>query len=76
MEPLARAKRLSGDQKDAPGSKVITSEVPDRPKRPSVKGTVKPVTTAAESDFCKGKNQRRRHESCRHGHGTSRCPSC
>jgi hypothetical protein len=51
MELLVHGKRLSGDQKGSPGSKVITSEVPDRPKRTSVKGKSKPLTTAPESDF-------------------------
>jgi hypothetical protein len=57
MEPLARAKRLSGDQRGSPGSKVITSEVPDKPKRTSVKGNVKPMTTAHESDFTNELNE-------------------
>ena len=51
MEPLARAKRLVGDQKEAPGSKVITSDVPDKPKRSSTKGSVKPKVTAHEFDL-------------------------
>jgi hypothetical protein len=57
MEPLARAKRLSGDQKDAPGSKVITSEVPDKPKRSSVKGKTKILTTAHELDLSEPDNE-------------------
>ena len=57
MEPLARAKRLSGDQKGSPGSKVITSEVSDKPKWTSVKGKSKPVTTAHESDFTNELNE-------------------
>jgi hypothetical protein len=56
MEPLARAKRLSGDQKEAPGSKVITSEVPDKPKRSSVKGKTKTLTTAHELDLSEPEN--------------------
>ena len=56
MEPLARARRLSGDQKEAPGSKVITSEVPDKPKRSSVKGKIKPLTTAHEFDLLEQEN--------------------
>ena len=58
MEPLARAKRLSGDQKEAPGNKVITSEVPDKPRRTSVKGKIKPMTTAPESDFTSAINDK------------------
>ena len=57
MEPLARAKRLVGDQKEAPSSKVITSDVPDRPKRSSTKGSVKPKVTAPEVDFSDEKNE-------------------
>ena len=56
MEPLVRAKRLSGDQKDAPGSKVITSDVPDKPKRSSVKGKTKTLTTAHELDLSEPEN--------------------
>ena len=57
MEPLARAKRLVGDQKGSPGSKVITSEVPDKPKRLSTKGGGKPKVTAPEFDFSDEKNE-------------------
>ncbi len=57
MEPLVRGRRLSGDQKGSPGSKVITSEVPDKPKRTIVKGKSKPVTTAHESDFTNELNE-------------------
>ena len=57
MEPLIRGRCLSGDQKGTPGSKVITSEVPDKPKRLSTKGNVKPKVSAHESDFCEGKNE-------------------
>ena len=47
---MARAKRLVGDQRGSPGSKV-TSDVPDKPKRTSVKGKSKPLTTAPDSEF-------------------------